>query len=68
MTNNVVISVLRAKFLKKLMILPGAIGIESAEDAGWEVDTISKCVTVRSSECALGSSILDQSSVAVTWG
>ena len=61
MTNNVVVSVLRAKFVKKLMILPYVIGIESAKDVGWKADTISECVTVRSSECAIGGTILDQS-------
>ena len=61
MTNCVVVSVLRAKFVKKLMILQGVIGIESAEDVGWKADTISECVTVRSSECAMGGTILDRS-------
>ena len=54
--------------MKKLMILPDVIGIEYAKDVEWKVDTISECVTVRSSECAMGSTILDQSSEAVTWG
>ena len=64
MTNNVVISVLRAKFVKKLVILPDAIGIESVKDVGWKADTISECVTVRSSECAMGGTILDRSNEA----
>ena len=50
------------------MLLPEVIGIESVKDVGWKVDTISECVTVRSSECAMGGTILDQSSEAVTWG
>ena len=61
MTSNVVVSVLRAKFVKKLIILPDVTGIESVEDVGWKADTISECVTVRSSECAIGGTILDQS-------
>ena len=43
------------------MILPDVIGIEFAEDVGWKADTISECVTVRSSECAIGGTILDRS-------
>ena len=68
MTNNVVVSVLRAKFVKKLRMLPDVIGIESVKDVGWTADTISECVTVRSSECTIGDTILDQSSEAVTRG
>ena len=60
MTSNVDISVLRTKFVKKLKISPEVIGMESVKDVGWKADTISECVTVRSSECASGSTILDQ--------
>ena len=61
MTNNVVVSVLRTKFVKKLGILPEVTGIESVKDVGWKADTISECVTVRFSECAIGGTILNQS-------
>ena len=48
MTNNVVVSVLRAKFVKKLMILPDIIGIKYAGDVGWKVEATCEGITVRS--------------------